>query len=66
MRWVRDQYKQIGVNMQEIPETATMYSHLSECFLRWNDGELEVYCKYAKVWKPSVIRNLELAKVVKL
>ncbi len=52
--------------MQEIPETATMYSELSHCFMRWNDGELEVYCQYAKVWKPSVIRDMALAKVVKL
>lgn len=61
-----NQYKQIGGNMQEIPETATMYSELSHCFMRWNGGELEVYCQYAKVWKPSAIRDMALAKVIQL
>jgi len=48
------------------PETATHYSLLSECYLRYNMDELEVYCRYSKVWKESAITDLELAKVVEL
>ena len=48
------------------PDTATHYSLLSECYLRYNMDELEVYCRYSKVWKESAIVDLELAKVVRL
>ena len=48
------------------PDTATHYSLLSECYLRYNMEELEVYCRYSKVWKESAIVDLELAKVVEL
>lgn len=52
--------------MQERPDTATLYCELSQQFLRWHEGELEVYCKYAAKWKPSAIRDFKLARVVKL
>ena len=48
------------------PDTATLYCVLSSQYLRYNMGELEVYCNYAKVWKESAIKDLKLAQVLEL
>lgn len=52
--------------MQEIPYTATMYSKLSGCFMRYSFGRLEVYCQYERKWKESRIQDLKKAQVINI